>query len=172
MRRFLWIAAALCALSVPVVVLAGNGGSGFNGVVSTIGHRYHAHATRIPFLGIISFVARHVSHGGVGEIHVAEFDHFNAPVDGRELNGMVVAKLGEGWSRIVRSTSRTGGEQTLIFSRPEGKRMGLFIVDLDGHEMDVVQVSVDPDYVNKYVNDNMDHHHGNSGNHHYHDVSD
>jgi hypothetical protein len=173
MRRFLWIAAALCALAVPVVVLAGNGGSGFDGVVSSIGHRYHAHATRVPFLGVISFVARHASHGGVGEIHVAEFDHFNAPVDGKELNSMVAAKLGEGWSRIVRQTSRTGGEQTLIFSRPEGRRMGLFIVDLDSQEMDVVQVSVDPNYVNKYINDKTKHHHGDSNHdHHYHDTSD
>lgn len=156
MRRLIWIPLALCALAVPVVVLAGSGGSGFDGVVNSIQSRYHAHATRIPFMGVISLVARKATHEGVASLHVAEFDHFSASVDGDELNGMVTQKLGEGWSRMVRSTSRKGNEQTLIFSRPEGKRMGLFIVDLDSHEMDVVQVSVDPDYVNQFVNHKVD----------------
>ena len=29
--------------------------------------------------------------------------------------------------------------------------MGLFVVDLDGNEMDVVQVSVDPDHLNESI---------------------
>jgi hypothetical protein len=53
-------------------------------------------------------------------------------VDGDELNRMVEEKLGQGWDRMIRETSRHGGEQTLIFSHPDGKRMGLFILDLDG----------------------------------------
>lgn len=166
MRRLLWIPLALCALAVPAVVLAGSGGSGFDGVVNSIQSRYHSHATRIPFMGVISLVARGATHQGVANLHVAEFDQFTASVDGEELNRMVTEKLGEGWSRMIRSTSRKGHEQTLIFSRPEGKRLGLFIVDLDSHEMDVVQVSVDPETVNQYVNDKMDHQdHQNSGSH-------
>lgn len=158
MRRLLWIPLALCALAVPAAVLAGGAGSGFDGVVNSIQARYHSHATRIPFLGLVSLVARGVTHQGVGNLHVAEFDHFTAPVDGEELNRMVSAKLGQGWSRMVRETSRNGGEQTLIFSRPEGKRMGMFIVDLDGQEMDVVQLSVDPDNLSQFVNDKVDKH--------------
>ena len=61
-----------------------------------------------------------------------------SPVDGDELNRMVEQKLGPGWERMIRETSRYGNEQTLIFVHPEGTRMGLFIVDLDGNEMDVV----------------------------------
>jgi hypothetical protein len=68
-------------------------------------------------------------------------------MDGDELNRMVEEKLGAGWERIIRETSRKGNEQTLIFIHPEGNRMGLFVVDLDGHEMDVVQVTVDPDHL-------------------------
>jgi len=29
--------------------------------------------------------------------------------------------------------------------------MGLFILDLEGHELDVVQVSVDPDHLNQSI---------------------
>jgi len=146
-------------LMVPVAVLAG-GGNGFDGVVTTLEHRYHAHATRIPFMGLISLVAHKASSGGVCGLHVAEFDEFNAQVDGDELNSIVEEKLGAGWQRMIRETSRHGDEQTLIFTRPEGQRMGLFILDLDGHEMDVVQISVDPDHLNqtihKYSHDDGD----------------
>ena len=144
--------AVLCvAIIVPWVAHAAGGEGGFNGVVNSIESRYHVHATRIPFMGLASIVAGTATHGGVGGVHVAEFEHFSEPVDGEELNRMVEQKLGQGWERIIRETSRTGGEQTLIFAHPEGKRMGLFILDLDGNELDVVQVSVDPDRLNETI---------------------
>jgi hypothetical protein len=152
MRRLGWVAwlvpVLVFVLVVPAVVLARSGGGGFDGVVKSIEYRYHAHATRIPLLGLASLVAWKVTQGGVCGVHVAEFENFSAQVDGEELNRMVEEKLGQGWERIVRETSRGGGEQTLIFAHPEGSRMGLFVLDLDGNEMDVVQVSVDPDHLN------------------------
>jgi hypothetical protein len=158
MRRLVWIPICFVALLIPVVVLAGSGQGGFDSVVSSIESRYQAHATRIPFLSLVSLIAGKATHDGVANLHVAEFDNFTAQVDGDELNQLVAQKLGEGWERIIRETSRKGGEQTLIFMRPEGKRMGLFVVDLDGHEMDVVQVSVDPDHLNDSIG-HYEHHH-------------
>jgi hypothetical protein len=170
MRRLWWmVPIALLALLVPVAVLAGGGGGGFDGVVSSIEGRYHAHATRIPLMGLISLVARKATHGGVCGMHVAEFEHFNeqaggVQVDGDELNRMVEEKLGQGWERIIRETSRSGGEQTLIFARPEHNRMDLFVLDLDGNEMDVVELSVDPDHLNQTINqyDHNDHENGHA----------
>ncbi len=37
--------------------------------------------------------------------------------------------------------------------------MGLFVLDLDGHEMDVVQVSVDPNHLNESIGKYEHHHH-------------
>ncbi len=150
MKRFWIVLIVFLALLVPVVVLAGGGG-GFEGVVSSIESRYHVHATRIPFMGVVSAIARTATHEGVGDMHVAEFDDFTGPVDGDELNRMVEEKLGAGWERMVRETTRKGNEQTLIFVHPEGERMGLFVVDLDGREMDVVQVSIDPRHLNDSI---------------------
>lgn len=144
--------ALLCViLVVPWIARAAGAEGGFDGVVNSIEGRYHVRATRIPFVGLISLVSGAATHGGVGAVHVAEFEHFSAPVDGEELNRTVEQKLGQGWERIVRETSRRGSEQTLIFAHPEGKRMGLFVLDLDGHELDVVQVSVDPDRLNETI---------------------
>jgi hypothetical protein len=166
MRRLIWIPICFVALLIPVVVLAGGGQGGFDGVVNSLESRYHAHATRIPFLGLISLISHKATHGGVGSLHVAEFDNFTADVDGNELNQIVEEKLGSGWERIIRETNRHGGEQTLIFIHPEGQRMGLFVLDKDGSEMDVVQVSVDPNH----LDDDIVHysHHRDTD----HDVSD
>jgi hypothetical protein len=166
MRNLVWIPVCILVLGVPVVVLAG-GNSGFNGVVDSIEVRYHAHATRIPFMGVVSLVAHQATHGGVSGVHIAEFENFSEQVNGDELNRMVQEKLsqeklGQGWERMIRETSKKGQEQTLIFARPEGDRMGLFVLDLDGNELDVVQVSVDPSHLNesigKYTHDGGDEH--------------
>ena len=162
MRRLILIPVCLVALLVPVVVLAAGGEGGFNGVVSSIESRYHVHATRIPFLGLVSFISRKATHGGVANLHVAEFEQFSAGVDGDELNQLVEEKLGSDWERMIRETSRKGNEQTLIFSRPEGKRMGLFVIDLDGRNLDVVQVSVDPDHLDDDIG-HYRHHHNDQG---------
>ena len=125
--------AALCLLVVvPWIAHAAGGGGGFDGVVSSIERQYHVHATRIPFMGLASLIAGTATRGGVGGVQVAEFEHFSGPVDGEELNRMVEEKLGQGWERMIRETSRKGNEQTLIFAHPEGKRMGLFVLDAMG----------------------------------------
>jgi hypothetical protein len=170
MRRLFWIPICAVALLIPVVVLAGGGPgefAGFDGVVNTLETRYHAHATRIPFLGLISLISRKATHEGVAGLHVAEFDNFSADVDGNELNQIVEEKLGSGWERIIRETNHHGGEQTLIFIHPEGHRMGLFVLDKDGNEMDVVQVSVDPNHLDDDIGHYSHHHHDSN-----HDVSD
>jgi hypothetical protein len=152
MKRF-WLIPLICVVVVipPAVVLASNGGSGFDGVVSSIESQYHVRATRIPFMGLVSLISHTATHGGVSGMHVAEFENFSQAVDGEELNRMVEQKLGAGWERMIRETSRSGKQQTLIFVHPEGSRMGMFIVDKDGNEMDVVQISVDPDHLNESI---------------------
>jgi len=152
MRRFVFVFVCFVALLVPVAVLAAGGEGGFDGVVRTIETKYHVRATRIPFMGLISFVSRKATSGGVSNLHVAEFEGFNSTMDGEELNRVVEQKLGPEWERMVRETSRSGTEQTLIFVHPEGNRMGMFVLDADGHDLNVVQVSVDPDHLNETVN--------------------
>jgi hypothetical protein len=157
--RHLWlIPFGFMALAIPIAVMAGGSETGFDAVVNSIESRYHTHATRIPFLGLISMVSSRATHKGVSGIHVANFESFNETVDGQELNSLVEQHIGPGWERMIRDTSHKGHEQTLIFVHPEGARMGMFIVDLEGHELDVVQVSVDPDHLHDSIG-RYSHHH-------------
>ncbi len=159
MKRIWIVPIVLVILVIPAAVLAG-GGEGFDGVVRSIESRYHVRATHIPFLGLVSLIARKATHEGVSGLHVAEIDAFSEPVNGDELNRMVEEKLGSGWERVVRETTRNGDQQTLVFMRPEGERMGLFVVDFNNKEMDVVQVSVDPNHLNENL-DRYEHRHRN-----------
>ena len=153
MKQLWLIPCLMVSLFIPAAVLAaGSGEGGFDSVVQSIEARYHVHANRIPFLGLVSFLARKSTQGGVSSLHVAEIEDFRESVDDEELNRMVEEKLGSGWEKMIRETSRNGHQQTLVFSRLEGERMGLFVLDLDGKEMDVVQVSVDPNHLNESLN--------------------
>lgn len=157
--RALWLIPAACvAMAVPAAVMAAGGDGGFDSVLRSIESRYHVRATRIPMMGLMSFVAGRATHGGVANVHIAEIEDFTERVDGDELNAIVEQKLGEGWERMIRETSRHGGEQTLIFVRPEGQRIGMFIVDDEGSELDLVQVSVNPDHLEENLA-KYDHHH-------------
>jgi hypothetical protein len=150
---FIPLACALfcVAIVVPWIAHAAMAHDGFDSVVSALEHQYHARATRIPFLSLASLVAGGATHGGVGGLRVATFEHFDQSVEGDELNRMVEEELGHSWHRMIRETSRHGAEQTLIFAQPDGPRMALFILDADGHELDVVQVSVDPDHLSQTI---------------------
>ncbi len=152
----------LAAVMAPVIVLASTGPantlvSGFDSVVHGIESRYHAHANRIPFAGIVSGLAGAATHGGVHQLRVANFEDFNQPVDGEELNQLVTQRIGQGWQRMIRETSRSGGDQTLIFVRPEGDRIGMMVLDLDGHELDVVGMSINPDQLVQQIHNHTQH---------------
>jgi hypothetical protein len=163
MKRLWLIPLFVVAMLIPTgIVLASSGQGAFDGVVNSIENEYHVHATRIPFMGLASLIAGKATHGGVGGVHVAEFEHFSMHVEDEELNRMVEEKLGAGWERAIRETRRKGNEQTLIFIHPEGDRMGMFIVDKNGDELDIVQVSVDPDHLNESIG-KYDHQHGKGG---------
>ena len=118
----LWLTPCLIgALCIPPAVMAAGGGEvGFEVVIHSIEGRYHVHANRIPFLSLVSFIARKSTNGGVSSLHAAEIEDFRESVDGDELNRMIEEKLGAGWERMIRETSRNGHQQTLIFSRLEG----------------------------------------------------
>ena len=163
MRRFVFVLVCFVALLIPMAVLASGGEGGFDGVVRTLELKYHVRATRIPFMGLVSMISRRATEGGASDMHVAEFDGFSEETDGEELNRLVEQKLGPEWERVIRETSRYGESQTLIFMHPEGRRMGLFVLDASGHELDVVQVSVDPAHLSDKLNEYQHHAHRGEG---------
>jgi len=161
MRGLLLIPVLMCVACLPVAVQAHGGGDCFDSVVHAVEQKYNTHGTRVPMMGFVSFLSARATHGGVSKVHVAEFEEFNPQVDGHELEALVEQQLGVGWERMIREISRNGGDQTLIYVHPEGKKMGMFIVDLDGRELNLVEISVNPEH----LKDSVDHytHHDQGG---------
>ena len=133
----LWILLGLAAVMAPAILLAASGSEqGFDAVVHEIESRYHTHATRIPFMSLISGIAGISTHGGVRRLHVAEIENLEGPVNGAELNALVEQRVGAGWQRIIRETKRGGGDGqsqasqvSLIYARPEGDHFEMLVVD-------------------------------------------
>ena len=150
----------IAAAMAPAFLLAAGGNQqGFDAVVRSVESRYGIRSHHIPFLGLVSLAAGVSTHGGVRNLHLAEFDNVTTPIDGDELNKIVEQHVGQGWQRIVRETSRNGGEQSLIFVHPEGNHLGMLVVDLDGHELNLVQLSIDPDRLDSELNQRTGKHH-------------
>ena len=63
---------------------------------------------------------------------------------------------------MIRETNRSGNEQTVIFVRGEGKQIGMLVVDMSGRELDVVQISMNPDQLMQQLKEH-DHHLENDG---------
>jgi hypothetical protein len=162
MKRLLLLTFALAfvALAATAVVMASQSGNEFEGMVHAIETRYHAHATRIPLMGVVSAVAHLGSKGGVSNVNVVTFENFTDHPDGAELAALVEEQLGSNWRRMIRETHKDSNEQTLIYARPEGNRMELVVIDLEKNELDLVSVSVDPrhlqDQVAKYAHSSRD----------------
>ena len=113
-------------------------------------------------MSLVSGIAAWQTHGSVHNLHVAEFENFKGDlaegkVDGDEFLKLIESRAGEGWSRMIRETNRSGNEQTVIFVRGEGKQIGMLVVDMSGRELDVVQISMNPDQVMQQLKEH-DHH--------------
>lgn len=165
---------AIAAIMTPAILLAASGSAvreqGFDAIVRTVELRYHARATKIPFMGLVSGIAGIATKGGVHGLHVAEFEHFRAEgaedFDGAEFNDLVEKHVGPGWQRMIRETSREHdgkhGDQTLIYVRPDGKDVAMLVVDLDNNDLDIVQLTMNPDHLMDEVNQHR-HHDSDSG---------
>ena len=64
MKRLWLIPVVLCAALVPVAaVLAAGNQNAFDSVVSSFETEYHVHATRVPLMGLVSFISHAATRG-------------------------------------------------------------------------------------------------------------
>ena len=127
-------------------------GREFDRLLSEVSQRYEIRPTRVPLMGFVSLCARVVSHGGVRNLHVAEFDNLKAPLDLSALAALVRTSVGSDWQPFVIERSRNGGEQSVIFVRPAGNTMRMLIADYARGELDLVEMELNGDALAKWMN--------------------
>jgi len=129
----------------------------FNHLVSNIEQRYQVRHDRIPFLGFVSFCARIVTHDGVHGLHLAQFEDVGNRVPSDDFDTFVRGQLGETWNVIVRTHEKATNEDTIIYARADGGRFVLLIAQLEGKELSLVKIGVDPDRLPRWLNEHEHH---------------
>ena len=141
---------ALTLSTLPATAAPHKGGD-FNKLVHSIEHQYGVHHTHIPLLGMVMFFAR---PAGVHQLKLAVFDDFrpNGEIAGPEIQRMVEESFSSEWRPFVQTWSRNG-ETTLIYADTRGKDMSLLIVALDKSDATVVQLRVDENAVDRWLDE-------------------
>ena len=156
-----WVAAGGAALMTVAVVIAATPQGrvkaasaddlSFHQLQAAVETRWHGQEERIPMQWLISGAAGMYTHGGVSRLRLAQMHGLPEEIDGGELEAMAAREMDSGWTRIVRETSRTGRDQSLIYVKPEGKRLAMMVVSFDHGEMDMVEMAIHPEELSQQM---------------------
>lgn len=158
LRGMMWAVLFCVAASRPVMA------QGADAIGRAIEQQYHVHGEHAPMLGMVNVMMHGFGAHGLKLKTVVDLEGFAGPVDVSAMEQLVEAHAGAGWDRIVRAQEKHGAELSLIYMRMEGKKIGMLVVEVDGREVNLVQMSMNPDLVTesieKYAHGHHKHHDG------------
>ncbi len=151
----LWLAPGASASSRDGQSLANRD---FDSLVEAISGRYQMRAKTVPMMWLANICASRFTHGGVRGMKVVEFeDGGRIAKNGAtpaEFGDLVKSELGERWSPVVREHDRTGEDSYVyVQNAADGDLARLIVVDLDGSELDLVRISLKPDQLARWLNE-------------------
>jgi hypothetical protein len=154
----------LAALAVPGQNAFAN--DDFGKIVHHIEANYHVHRQHRWVMGLAGFTVKFWHIAGVKSFKGAIFENqrfTNAASDTR-FDELVRAAMDSGWQPLVQSWDRHSGERTYIYaqdvSSKKGRDLKLLVVNLEPSEAVVVQVKVDPQKLNAFIEQTTPDHHG------------
>src|SRR5579859_7828082 len=125
----------------------------FGRIVHHIEANYHVHRQHRWVMGLAGFTVKFWHIAGVKSFKGAIFENqpfVNAASDTR-LDELVRAAMDSGWQPLVQSWDRHTGERTYVYAQDLGRDMKLLVVNLESNEAVVVQVKVDPQKLNDFI---------------------
>lgn len=138
----------------------------FGRIVHHIEASYHVHRNYRFLMGFAGIAVKFWHVGGVKSMKIAIFEdqHLDGTDTDKKLDEIVGRASKSGWQPMVRSISRRSGEHVYIYAQQAGKDMKLLVVNVEPAEADVIQVKVDPDKLEQFLDENMHHsgHHEHS----------
>ena len=135
----------------------------FGKIVHHIEAKYHVHRQHRWVMGLAGFTVKFWHIGGVKNFKGAIFENqpfVNAASDTR-FDEVVRAAMDSGWQPLVQSWDRHTGERTYIYAQDLGKDMKVLVVNLESNEAVVLQVKVDPQKLNDFIEETSAGHHRN-----------
>jgi hypothetical protein len=133
----------------------------FDGLVRSVAERYQMHGNAVPMMWLANVCVRSVTHDGMKGIKVVEFEDAGTIAKtergGAGLGDLVKERLGTRWSPMVRSHEAKGGDSFIyVQGDDDGKHMRMIVVDLDGTELDMVRMTLNPDQLAKWTKEHDD----------------
>ncbi len=132
----------------------------FGRMVHHIEATYHVHRSHRFIMGFAGLVVKFWHVGGVKNFKAAIFEdqQFRLHEDGK-IDEIARHAMENGWQPMVQSFSRRSGEHNYILVRTEGKDLKMLILNLEPNEANVIQMKLDPDKLDKFLDENVVNHH-------------
>jgi hypothetical protein len=121
----------------------------FAAVLEGLEHDYHLQPQSVPGLWLATSFINVMPTPGFSQIDFVLFEEkgLRELAGTRDLDRQVLGMLGSGWNPFVLVDSSANKERVLIFARPSGRRMDLFILTCEPDESVAMFVRVDPNVV-------------------------
>jgi hypothetical protein len=131
----------------------------FGRIVNHIEANYHVHRNYRFVMGFAGMVVKCWHIGGVKNFKGALFEDQTLARSASDatLDEIVQRASQSSWRPVVRSYSRRSGEHTYIYAQEVGKDLKLLIVNVEPSEAEVIQVQVDPDKLDQFLDENIGH---------------
>lgn len=141
----------------------------FGRIVHHIEASYKVHRNYRFLMAFAGVVVKFWHVGGVKSMKVAIFEdqHLDGTDTDKKLDEIVARASKSGWQPMVRSISRRSGEHTYVYAQQAGKDMKLLVVNVEPNEAEVIQLKVDPDKLQQFLDENVHH----SGHHEHSSVA-
>ena len=128
---------------------------GFDGIVEHLEKNYGAQRAKIPLLGVANFFVKIIRPAGVKSFKLAVFEEFNRSpfASANRFEADMHKLMPKDWKPFMRVSSRSGNrEQLVMYTKASGNDLELMMVVLEPSEAVVMQVKLNPEAVNKFMN--------------------
>lgn len=143
----------LAAAALLLVLVAQPLHAGFAEVAHAIDSQRGVSRIWIPFLGVARLAVRLVAPEGIHDFQLVTFKGADN-VDPKELQRILRAKIGPGFSPLVQVWSRKSSEWSFIYARPAADgRIELVVLAHDDEDTVLVRVDVDAVKLARELND-------------------
>lgn len=137
------------AAVVLLLLAAAPAHAGFNEILDGLEGRL-GHTMWIPMFGLVRTVVRIGHPRGVHDLQLAVFEG-KGRLDPQELDALMTARAGRGYTPLVRVRSKHDKESSFIYAKNIGDKMELLVLTNDSEDTVLVRVVVDPQVVSRYL---------------------
>ena len=130
-------------------------GSDFSRLAKLVESHYQVQREPIPIWGVIKPMFKAARPLGAKRFEIAVFEDLtpDRAGDSKELGRLTQGLLGPNWQRMVGVYSKANREQSLIYSKINGKDLRLMIVTLDSGGAVLLEVELKPAQLAKWLQD-------------------